>query len=91
MLTPAYNGGIVNTGIVQQQNVVRPLVQSLGIHKKIVQKSYVYCRAKGCTKCTSPGQVHYCRNCGDTNSDHCTSDCIVIKKTVLIKGVIQRY
>jgi 8-oxo-dGTP pyrophosphatase MutT (NUDIX family) len=38
----------------------------------------IYCRAVGCTSCTTPGQCHYCKVCGDTNSSHCSRNCPIV-------------
>jgi hypothetical protein len=45
----------------------------------------VFCSAFGCTSCTKPGQKHFCSNCGDRNSKHCSKNCpLMIYKTVKI-------
>ena len=115
VLTSAYNGGHVYTGVVNQQPVVRHPVQALGIQKKIQpqvfsgggiicqpdgpifvqmpQQLRIYCRARGCTSCTRPGQKHSCGKCGDANSDHRTQDCRVVvahvsKSPIVIDGVL---
>jgi len=57
------------------------------------QPPVIYCRARGCTSCTRPGQKHRCNKCGDTNSDHRERDCRVVvapvgKSPVVIGGVL---
>ena len=56
-----------------------------------VHAPHIYCRARGCTSCTTPGQMHHCRNCGDTNSDHRAKNCKVPTKAVLINGILYRF
>ena len=41
----------------------------------------VYCRAVGCTSCTRPGQKHYCKSCGDDDSNHLTANCKRVMST----------
>ena len=40
----------------------------------------VYCNARGCTSCTTPGQKHYCNVCGDRNSTHRARDCHMLNQ-----------
>ena len=48
---------------------------------------HIYCRAVGCTSCTRPNQRHYCKKCGDNNSDHLSSNCTK-KMIVMINGTL---
>jgi len=78
--THAYVSGSV---VQPQQQVVFGggiICQQTGtVFVQAMQQPRIYCRARGCNSCVNPGQVHYCGNCGDNNSDHLTQDCRIVR------------